>query len=153
MNLKWTYESSMANGVATAHLTHSTQETSRAHFAGVEDQAPNKGLIWIKSLHNLNLFQLLHCNFVGTVDWLIGRLTACQHRKVNLCRLREGNCLRRLRMANEMQCIIPYVTQYQRNTVHSNTLQVHKRNKWLSNWMTCLLIITLAPSQYRADAV
>jgi len=62
---------------------------------------------------------------------------------------REGNQRRQLRMANETQCIIPYVTQKQCNTVRSNTLQLH--NNQLSNRTTCRLIITSAslpiPSQ------
>lgn len=40
-------------------------------------------------------------------------------------------------MANEIHCIIPYVTQL--------TIK-HKHNNWLSNRVTYLLIITLAPS-------
>jgi len=51
----------------------------------------------------------------------------------------------RLRMANEIQCILPYVTRKQCNTVHSKLLQLHKRNNQLSNRMTYLLI-KLAPS-------
>jgi len=47
---------------------------------------------------------------------------------------------------NEIQCILPYVTRNQCNTVHSKTLQLHKRNNRLSNRMTYLLFITLAPS-------
>jgi len=42
--------------------------------------------------------------------WLSGCLMACQHTKVNLCQL-QGNQLSQLRMANEIQCIIPYVTR------------------------------------------
>jgi len=40
--------------------------------------------------------------------WLIGCLTARQHRKVNLCQLREeGKRLSRLRIANEIQSTLP----------------------------------------------
>jgi len=51
-----------------------------------------------------------------------------------------------LRMSNEIQCILPYVIRSQCNTVHSKTLQLHKRNNRLSHRMTYLLIILLAPS-------
>jgi len=44
-------------------------------------------------------------------DWLTGCLTAHQHRKVNLCQLRGRKPEARLRMANEIQCIIPHVTR------------------------------------------
>jgi len=40
----------------------------------------------------------------------------------------EGNRLRRLRMANELQCNIPDVTQYTSNTGHGKAFQLHKRN-------------------------
>jgi len=54
----------------------------------------------------------------------------------------EGNWLSRRRMANEIQCILPYVTQC--NTVHSKTLQLHERNNWLSNRMNyCLYYILI----------
>jgi len=52
----------------------------------------------------------------------------------------------RQRMANEIQCTPPYVTRQQCNTVHSKTLQLHKRNNRLSYRMTHLLTITIAPS-------
>jgi len=51
----------------------------------------------------------------------------------------EGIRLRRLRMVNEIQCTIPFITRYQCNTVHSKTLQVHKRDSRLSNCTTYLL--------------
>jgi len=82
-------------------------------------------------------------------EWLIGYLTARQHRKVNVCHhcvptAGEGNRLSWLRMANEIQSIIPHVTQC--NTDCSKTLQLHKRNNRQSNRMTYLPIITLALS-------
>jgi len=81
------------------------------------------------------------------IGWLVGCLTARQHKKANLCQLwGEENRLRRLRMAREIQCIIPYVTRYKCNTVHSKTLQLHKLNNRLYNRMTYLLIMTLSPS-------
>jgi len=41
---------------------------------------------------------------IALIDWLIGCLTVCQPRKVNVCHVRgEGNWLSRLRMANEIQ--------------------------------------------------
>jgi len=48
-------------------------------------------------------------NYYQLVDWC---LTALQHRKVNLCQtVGVWNRLSRLRMANEIQRIIPYVTR------------------------------------------
>jgi len=35
-------------------------------------------------------------------------------------------------MANEIQCKIPYSTQYLCNTVHSETRWLHKHNNWLA---------------------
>jgi len=55
----------------------------------------------------------------------------------------KGNWLKQIRIANEIQCTIPYVTRYKCNTVHDKTLQLHKHNNRLSNRITYLLIITL----------
>jgi len=76
------------------------------------------------------------------IDWLFNGTST---QKGNFMAIaREGNLLKRLRMANEKQCIIRYVIQ-QRNTVHGKTFQLHKRNNRLSN-QTNYLLITLAPS-------
>jgi len=63
----------------------------------------------------------------------------------------EGNLFNRLRMANEIQCIISHVTRQQCNTICSKTLQSQKRNNRLSNWMTYSHIIKLAPSPIRSQ--
>jgi len=76
--------------------------------------------------------------------WLIDCLTARQHRKVNLCQLRGRETSSRI--ANETQRTTPHVTWQQCNTVHSKTLQPHKRNNRLSNRMTNLLTIMSVPS-------
>jgi len=53
----------------------------------------------------------------------------------------ERNRLSRLRVANEIQCVLFYVTRYV-----TRYTQLHERNNQLFNRMTYLLIITLAPS-------
>jgi len=58
-------------------------------------------------------------------------------------------------MANgiQIQCIVPYVTRQQCNTIYSKTLQLHKRNNQLSSDMTYLLIIMLAPSHIPSEVI
>jgi len=85
------------------------------------------------------------------VDWLLNGTSTQKGQFVPTAG--ERNRLSRLRMANEIQCILTYVTRWQCNTVHSKTLQLHKRNNRLSIRMTYLPIITSAhlpiPSQTR----
>jgi len=59
-------------------------------------------LIRLNSINDL-------CNHNGS-DWSIGCLMVRQHRKVNLCQLRRGKAAPLARMANKIQCILPYVT-------------------------------------------
>jgi len=55
---------------------------------------------------------------VGKVGWLAVYLPARQHRTANLCqlRLRETGSISRLRMANEIECILPYA-------IHDNNVK------------------------------
>jgi len=70
------------------------------------------------------------------IEWLVQHRKV-QHRKVNLWLLVcKGNGLRWLRMFNEKQCIIPYVTQLQCDTVYIKTLHLHTYDNQLSNRMT-----------------
>jgi len=73
--------------------------------------------------------------YLDLVGWLFNGLT--QKGQFGLT-AEEGNRLSLLRMDNEIQCILPYVTRQQCNTVHSKPLQLHKRNKRLSNRKTYL---------------
>jgi len=84
------------------------------------------------------------CTLVGwLVSWLFNS-TSTQKGQFVPTAGRETDLVGRLRMANEIQCILSYVTQQQCNTVHSKTLQLHKRNNRLSNPMTYFLIIQFA---------
>jgi len=95
----------------------------------------------------LGLFWLLLLPFDSPfiwIDWLSYSTSTQKGQFVPT--VGEGNWLSGPRMANEMQCILPYVTRYHRNTIHSKTRQLVTCNNPLSNRMTNLLIITLAPS-------
>jgi len=81
----------------------------------------------------------MKCMLVGClVGWLFNE------RHVNTERSLCANCgcgnrLSRLRMTNEIQCILPYDAQQQCITVHSKTLQLRKRSNRLSIWSNDLL--------------
>jgi len=104
---------------------------------------------WHSAVNKLNKMNLM-------TDWRIDWcLTAHQQRKDNFCILRgKGIWLRWLKMANDIQCTIPYVTHLQCNTVHSKTLHLYKRNKYKGYLPYDLLayyyyaIITTQPIRY-----
>jgi len=79
-----------------------------------------------------------------SIDWLFNGMSTRKGQFVT--NAGEWNQFSRARMAKEIQCILPYVTWKQCNTVHRITPQLHKSNNRLSNIMTYLLIITHAPS-------
>jgi len=93
------------------------------------------------------------CNFLTEflslsrwqIDW---RLTPRLHRKANFCQsVGAGNQHRRLRNANKKQCIILYVTLLKCYVVCSKHSSYTKATSgYLIAWLSCLIIITLAPS-------